>query len=88
MTNEMMMQFEAYLLPLVEAVESLMDQKGAMTKKYLTKEEVASIYGLTEALQAKLRMNKEIPYVRPGGAKVVLYPVAELDAWFEGWRAA
>lgn len=88
MTEEMKTELEKHLHPLMEAVGALAVQNNIAVKKYLTKEEVASVYGLSEALQAKLRMNKEIPYVRPAGAKVVLYSVAELDAWMDEWRAA
>ena len=35
-------------------------------------------------------MDKEngLPYVRPAGAKIVLYPVNEINEWMREWRAA
>ena len=61
---------------------------GILNKKYITIEEVEEYYGMKSSTQAKFRMNKEIPYVRPAGAKIVLYPVGELDEWMESWRAS
>ena len=61
---------------------------GIINKKYITIEEVEEYYGMKSSTQAKFRMNKEIPYVRPAGAKIVLYPVDELDEWMESWRAS
>lgn len=59
-------------------------------KEYLTIKDVEEIYGIKKSMQAKLRMNKRngIPYVRPAGAKIVLYPVRNLNQWLEEWRAS
>lgn len=59
-------------------------------KEYLTIKDVEEIYGIKKSMQAKLRMNKRngIPYVRPAGAKIVLYPARNLNQWLEEWRAS
>ena len=50
-------------------------------KLFLTKEDLEKYYGIKISLQAKLRMKKKIPYVRPAGARVCLYRKAEIDSW-------
>lgn len=59
-------------------------------KEYLTIKDVEELYGIKKSMQAKLRMNKinGIPYVRPAGSKIVLYPARNLNQWLEEWRAS
>jgi hypothetical protein len=57
-------------------------------KMYLTKEELENYYGIKISLQAKLRMEKKIPYVRPAGSKVCLYNKVEIDDWLEEYRVS
>jgi hypothetical protein len=57
-------------------------------KMYLTKEELENYYGIKVSLQAKLRMEKRIPYVKPAGSKVCLYNKGEIDDWLEEYRVS
>jgi predicted DNA-binding transcriptional regulator AlpA len=59
-------------------------------EQHITKQQLEELYGIKQSTQAKLRMDKEngLPYVRPAGAKIVLYPVNEINEWMREWRAA
>lgn len=61
-----------------------------IAKEYLTIKDVEEIYSIKKSMQAKLRMNKKngIPYIRPAGARIVLYPARNLNQWLEEWRAS
>ena len=100
MTFDLELEIEKAVAPLNEKIDYLVNILSSMDgvpmnnntskKEYLTIQEVEVIYGLKKSMQAKLRMDKEggIPYIRPAGAKIVLYPVHHLNEWLEGWRAA
>ncbi len=64
-------------------------QKVNQQKYYLTIDDVVERYGLKRSLQAKMRMDKVNgpPYVRPLGARVVLYNKKDFEKWLEEWRA-
>jgi len=98
MNNEIQIEVQKAIAPLQDIINDLMTKlsqydltpaNNVSKKEYLTIEEVENFYGIKKSMQAKLRMDKKngIPYVRPAGAKIVLYPVNHLDAWLEEWRA-
>jgi len=86
--NDLMIIINDLMIIINELSAQTFSNNGIINKKYITIEEVEEYYGMKSSTQAKFRMNKEIPYVRPAGAKIVLYPVDELDEWMESWRAS
>jgi len=83
--------------PLQNTINQLMEYIGHISQqpinadvKYINKVQLEERYGIKQSTQAKLRMDKDngLPYVRPGGCKVVLYPVKEVEEWMQEWRAA
>ena len=57
-------------------------------QKYVSTDGLFEKYSISKSMQAKLRMNKEIPYVRPAGSRLVLYAVADIDAWLKEWKVS
>ena len=55
-------------------------------KVYLTKEDLENYYSIKQSMQAKLRMEKKIPYVRPAGSKICLYNKVAIEEWLETWE--
>lgn len=55
-------------------------------QRYISTDYLASTYGIGKSMQAKLRMNKQIPYVRPAGSRLVLYDVDEIEKWLKEWK--
>lgn len=77
---------------LLEIQDDLKEIKGASmdTSAYLTPDDIEQNYRIKKSLQAKLRMDKTNgpPYVRPLGARVVLYNRADFEQWLSQWRVA
>ena len=76
---------------LAEIKEELTEIKGASAianKQYLTPQDVEDYYSFKKSLQAKLRMDKDYgpPYVRPSGARIVLYNKDEFEQWLLEWK--
>ncbi len=65
-------------------------QKVNQQKYYLTIDDVVERYGLKRSLQAKMRMDKVNgpPYVRPLGARVVLYNREDFEKWLKEWKTS
>ena len=61
-----------------------------LNKKYLTPQDIEDEYSFKKSLQANLRMDTECgpPYVRPSGARIVLYNREEFEKWLEEWRVS
>ena len=57
-------------------------------KVYLSVEDLEKFYSIKKSMQAKLRMNKKIPYCRPAGSKLCLYKKAEIDEWMKNYHIA
>ncbi len=55
-------------------------------KRYIAPDVLAEQYGIEKSIQAKLRMNKQVSYVRPVGSRVVLYDVDKIEKWMKGWE--
>lgn len=55
-------------------------------KRYISPDMLAEKYSIGKSIQAKLRMHKQIPYVRPAGSRVVLYDVDKIEKWMKGWE--
>lgn len=96
--NEIQYEIEKAIAPLQQMIADLTAQLyqhsfvpannvAHAQKEYLTIEDVSQMYGIKKSMQAKLRMNKSIPYSRPAGAKIVVYPAKQLSEWFQEWRA-
>jgi predicted DNA-binding transcriptional regulator AlpA len=51
------------------------------TKKYLNPKELKKIYGFSIDNQAKLRVNRKIPFSKIG--RYIRYNRAEIDNWIE-----
>jgi len=60
--------------------------KQIENKVYLTKEDLEEYYSIKQSMQAKLRSNKRIPYVRPAGSKICLYKKVDIEEWLEKWE--
>ncbi len=60
--------------------------KQIENKVYLTKEDLENYYSIKQSMQAKLRMEKKIPYVRPAGSKICLYNKVAIEEWLETWE--
>ncbi len=60
--------------------------KQIENKVYLTKEDLENYYSIKQSMQAKLRMKKKIPYVRPAGSKICLYNKVAIEEWLETWE--
>lgn len=55
-------------------------------QRYVSPETLYKQYGIGKSMQAKLRMNKQIPYVRPAGSRLVLYDIDEIEKWLKTWE--
>ena len=55
-------------------------------QRYISPDVLEEKYSIGKSIQAKLRMNKQIPYVRPAGSRVVLYDVDKIEEWMKGWE--
>jgi len=62
--------------------------KETLNKVYLTIADLENYYSIKKSQQAKLRMKKLIPYVRPAGGKVCLYERTLIEAWLKEWEVA
>jgi len=54
-------------------------------QRYITTDGLLNSYGISKSVQAKWRMHKQIPYVRPAGSRLVLYDVLEIEKWLKSW---
>ena len=62
--------------------------KNSLSKIYLSTDDLEKFYSIKKSQQAKLRMEKKIPYVRPAGSKVCLYEKLAIDAWLNEWKVS
>ncbi len=78
------------LLNIQEDLTELRSVSAAVSKQYLSPHDVERDYRIKRSLQAKLRMDKKYgpPYVRPSGARIVLYNKEEFEKWLEEWRVS
>lgn len=75
---------------LIAELEKVSVQPVNNVDQHITKEQLEALYGIKISTQAKLRMDKEngLPYVRPAGSRIILYPVTAVNEWMQEWRAA
>ena len=75
---------------LMAELEKVSMQPVNMVEQHITKEQLEALYGIKQSTQAKLRIDKEnaLPYVRPAGSKIILYPVKAVNEWMQEWRVA
>lgn len=62
--------------------------KNNLSKIYLSTDDLEEFYSIKKSQQAKLRMEKKIPYVRPAGSKVCLYEKIAIDEWLNEWKVS
>ena len=62
--------------------------KNQEQKVYLTIDDLENQYSLKKSFQAKLRMNKKIPYVCPAGSRKCLYKRTDIEEWLETYKVS
>ena len=55
-------------------------------QRYITPDILDDRFCISKSMQAKLRMKKLIPYVRPAGSRVILYDINEIEIWLKTWE--
>lgn len=54
-------------------------------KRWLTKDDLVNEFNITKSTQAKLRMERKIPYSKIGG-RFIRYDRLEIDKWLENHK--